>query len=509
MVQKIYNIDVNNFSKILKPLIYTVAILVVLFILSVSFVLAYRYFYKDKIINNIKYSGIELSGKTKSEADQIISEQNEILLKNEITFKANDKIFKSTYFGTGFLIDNSASLNETYNLGRTNSIAGIIDFYKIVFKGKDVQPKPIIIDNTRNAFLDTIKNEFEKSSIDASFVIDGDKISIKPEEIGYRINIESLYDKIYQGFYSKQTEELNIPLDEEKPLLVISDLTPGLEKALALSNRNIKLSYESKIIPVTKTNLLSWLSFDKTKNYEPYFDIEKIKIYSSTIASQNNVSVIDKRIDYVSNAVIQNGRVGKALDILKTSQLIMDNITKSDVTIPLPVSTINFSTTGRFHEAYIDVDLFAHKVVMVDKNNVIIFNTRFMDGGYDDNAPSGTYRILSKAEHRFSSIWQMDMPYWQNFVGNYGFHAAGMGTAGCIGLVDHDAKKLFNLTSIGTVVYVHDSDPNPSCSREFVNAQQEYHKTGEDIRNIYLKSSQCVKNMFKNDYGWAGMDWPD
>lgn len=494
-----------KYTKFRKPILYAVGFVVLLFIVFSLFALTYRITHAKKMLRNVTYSGISVSSVPVLEAMDLITKRNEDILKNKVILSAGDKSYETQFFSMGYMINNEKSFNKTYDTGRKNNLSGLIQFYKVVLFGYDVQPDFEINNIVRDSFVASLRIELEKDPIDASFVIDKDSISIKQEETGRRMVLDDLF-KSADSTILNNTANINVLLTDEQPKILASDLTSGLEKAIAYSSKNISLKYESKIIKVTKSDLLSWLSFDRDKQFEPYFELDKIKNYLRTIAYLNNISVTDQKTDYVSGMTIQKGRNGKELDIVKSADMIKAELEKDQTEISLPISTINFKTYGRFNEAYIDLDLFTHKLNMLDSNNNIIMSTNFRDGSYDNNVPSGTYKINSKAPSKISSLYNMEMLFWQNFYNGWGFHEASYpGTGGCIGLSYSDAEKLYSLTSIGTIVYVHDSDPNASCTKEYFDAIERW-QSSSDLTKVYNGSSQCVKDRLRGNL--PDVYWP-
>ena len=73
--------------------------------------------------------------------------------------------------------------------------------------------------------------------------------------------------------------------------------------------------------------------------------------------------------------------------------------------------------------------------------------------------PSGTYRIIQRAEREWSSPYKVWMPYWQRFVRGVGLHDGWRGSHGCVNLLGSDAKSLHGKLRIGTTVKVFGRRP--------------------------------------------------
>jgi lipoprotein-anchoring transpeptidase ErfK/SrfK len=73
--------------------------------------------------------------------------------------------------------------------------------------------------------------------------------------------------------------------------------------------------------------------------------------------------------------------------------------------------------------------------------------------------------VLNRNIREWSDPYEVWMPYWQRFNGGMGFHETttylhnSFGSHGCINMLYVDARKMWELGSVGTRVYIFGRRP--------------------------------------------------
>ena len=127
-------------------------------------------------------------------------------------------------------------------------------------------------------------------------------------------------------------------------------------------------------------------------------------------------------------------------------------------------------------ERNLEIDL-SDQMMFAKMGDITVWSFMISSGAHDTPTPRGNYQVLNKQELRIGGAWpHYRMPYWQGWrVDGYGLHALpylandngafwseawdhiGIPVShGCIRQLPDDAQTLYEFTSIGTPLYVHD-----------------------------------------------------
>lgn len=221
----------NSKSKSRRNILFTVATVLMLGVFATS---AYAIAsnnkvkqWEDKIYPNIKVNGVDLSGKTKQEAIEILKDGfQEKVNSKTINVKVDDKVFTLGYS------DISPEFNIEETVDKALTIGKDSNFFskKSWIDGK--QNEELLLEfNYDEAKLEpfktSIKDSVKKDSKNASISIKNGQISITPEVDGAKINEDELNNKLKEvidGNVNKDVE-LVVTTEIDKPAITKEQLS--------------------------------------------------------------------------------------------------------------------------------------------------------------------------------------------------------------------------------------------------------------------------------------------
>lgn len=469
-------------KRILEWIIFSFLALVL--IISGS-LLYYQQAYAGKIYRGVKVAGIDLSGKTKKQAETLLTGKANNILQKDLVLTAGDQKASLKVSDTGLNFDTAKIVANSYSIGRNQ------DFFKqLYFSAKTVFVKSDVAMTTS---LDTEKFDgFVSEKIpglsiepkNAELKITNGVISEVAESNGQVVNSEDLTKKIIALSEANDTaQSFTIPLSTEPiaPKIVVGNLASARATAEVYIAKSVTLTYEDKSYKPTRADIGSWIFFSPVAaGYQAGLDDNSIKTYLVKIAKNFEIQKIDKKISAVDNSILDGGREGKYLDKdkalseIKRQIVITNSITVAMTTTIEPPKEIKVFPAegivpGRFQGKYVDVDLASQKLCMIETNDILGCYT-ISSGKASTPTPIGTRYIQGKDPKAWSAPYGLYMPWWQSMGGGYGLHElpewpngykegeAHLGipvSHGCVRLGVGPAKLLYDWTEIGTPVYIH------------------------------------------------------
>lgn len=183
-------------------------------LLAVSVYGSYIYFtvqkFDNHILNGVKVGNVDLSGKTKEDALNILkSKYSDVAANKKINIKTKDRNYKINYSEIGAKYNINETVEEAINYGKD---LNTISKYKVI-KNPNVKPynlkfsydiKPI------EKVIDTIAKDVNRSPKNASVKLVNGNFQVVPEESGQELEKDKLKQEIIANIANIDHKELNV-----------------------------------------------------------------------------------------------------------------------------------------------------------------------------------------------------------------------------------------------------------------------------------------------------------
>ena len=181
----------------------------------------------DKIYPGVYAYGIDLSGKTKEEAVNILNEQLISLIGNKIiTVTVGDKTFELKYSDISPSVSADETVEEALNYGKDNKM---FEKKKIIKNGVNYNVDTVLSYDEEKVkeFANSVNDQVKVDAIDAKISISGSNISITPEVTGKHIDIYDLCNKIKEIIAPdpEKVETVSVDLQDYSPSITSADLS--------------------------------------------------------------------------------------------------------------------------------------------------------------------------------------------------------------------------------------------------------------------------------------------
>ncbi len=438
--------------------------------------------YADEILPNVYFQGVNLSGLSQNQAKYVIKKNHDQILSREITLQAGEKTVTVKLADTGLSYDIDKIVENSYQTGRTGNFVGKMSAsLKILFKKQNIGVQPIIDQAKYDSFSNLIIPQLNSEMKDASLSIVNGQISETKESVGQEVITEGLPTRILSLADNPNTNVVELKTKMIKPALQTIDFGPAKLYAEKIMNEKIILTYTTFSFTPSRAELGAWIDFSmQNGSYTAYLDDTAIKAYLSKIATNFEVQKINRKINALTGAVIQEGKAGTYLDKNDALIKIKSQINAMPTFAVALITYIEQPTEekilpaeglipGRFPGKYIDIDLAQQKLCRIEGANILACYI-ISSGKASTPTPTGTRTIQDKNPKAWSAPYGLWMPYWQGMGGGYGIHElpewpsgfkegeAHLGTPvshGCVRLGVGSAAEVYAWTEIGMPVYIH------------------------------------------------------
>lgn len=198
-----------------KKNIITIAIITFVVIAVGISIPTYNVYSKVKSFDNniypgVKINGQDVSGKTTTEAEKLLSDKYQNQIGNKkINVKVNDKTYTISYSQLGAKYDINSAVNEAFSYGRSGSI---LDKYKVIKNAENKNINLAFSYNTKpvDTLISNIENDVNKNAVDATVTKSGNGFVISPDSDGYKLDDATLKKNILASINGNLGSDDNI-----------------------------------------------------------------------------------------------------------------------------------------------------------------------------------------------------------------------------------------------------------------------------------------------------------
>ncbi len=356
----------------LRWLLITVVVFCILFY---GIALTYIFFedsYKDKVYPGVRINGLDLSGKTASEVQDLINERVNVIYFDGIYFEYKDKkeklepIISSSDGAWSYQIINfdiNDTIKNVFSVGRKdNFLINLKNKIKSFLAGSEVYASYEINDEYLKKFLEDSFGEYQSPAKDATLIATSTKegeinIYIEKEKMGVILDFESAKEKLAQELSLLNSTKITLSTISSYPEIFKKDLLNVEKKAESiLSLAPLYIKSENNEWELDKKIIADWLTLNKKENGKIVvgFDQNKIKEYlKKEIASEIDIEPVDARFEMKNGRVVkfQASRDGYQVNIASSTKniitdFLINKATSSKLVFTSTQSSLNTEETN-------------------------------------------------------------------------------------------------------------------------------------------------------------------
>ena len=456
----------NKKSRWLLSILIPIALLLVVYALGVNYA-------SHKFLPNTSIGGIDVSGMTSDEANEIFKSQELVIDVEQRTPKGEtvtERIDLVEVAEAALNCDTSALLNSQDKFLWFKSLFNESDLGDVDVNGS------FDTDKLKTAIAG-LYSQNEKTAVlpkDAHIEIDGKTVKIVPDEAGSVVDNKIAVERILAAAEAAVRGEGNqtVSLSDACKEPEIKADNPDL-----LAEKKMLEDVFAKKITVAATSDSAW-----DIDGEEVFDLLDIQGKEKSVNGDKLYALVEEITNYyyVNNYeyIYFDDLIGKLEEailsdepnpVVEASWYI--NYPKPEPTTTSATSASSSGTSSGAVSSYIEVSI-SQQTLYYYENGELIFSSPVVTGQTgESDTPTGYYTILNKVANT-----RLRGPTWDEFVyfwmpidnRGYGLHDAPWrdafggdiymndGSHGCINLPYDTASRLFNAVQVGvTQVYIH------------------------------------------------------
>lgn len=257
----------KNFKKagFRKFVIITGGVVLVLAI----FFSVFNLIYLNKILPRTYVGGVNLGGKTKSEAEKILKGKITEFAKSEIKLtsmpeSANDKSWTLNSNDINLIYSATDSADDAYNVGRNGNLGKIaLEELKAGFFQNKI---PLSFSYNNSSLTEKILNigrEVDVSEKDATIIINDDlSLKVQPEKAGRLLSYEGTKKDILKVFGNfKESADINLQIQEVEPKVTAVNTADAMAQTEKILKNNLELKSPKKNYQLEPKELARFLQF--------------------------------------------------------------------------------------------------------------------------------------------------------------------------------------------------------------------------------------------------------
>jgi len=307
----------------------TITVVFVLGLALIAFIFIFNEIYKNKITPGIKVGGIDLGGKTRKEAHDLLQNKvNEIIDKGLIfDFQEQKVIIPSS-------VEDEANLELSSNI-ITFDINQTIKHIFQVMKAQNEAEKVIdwirgiripvsyqLDESKLKEGLITEVGKYENPATNARLVIEGDDLSIGPEESGQAFDYQKIFGQVKSNLNKLDQSSIKINLEVDRPEITRINAEPALSiVGQVFDSAPFILQYQDKKWAFDLDKIKTWLEFQKQDGQITVgLKESELTKYLEEISKDINIEAKEAKFTMKDSKVteFQASQTGLTLDIDKS-----------------------------------------------------------------------------------------------------------------------------------------------------------------------------------------------
>ncbi|HUE99882.1 MAG TPA: VanW family protein, partial [Anaerolineales bacterium] len=322
------------------------------FAVIITWTLGYQLVYAGRIFPGVSVAGVDLSGMSPSNAAIKLNEALSYPITGKILFRDGEKAWIATPAQLGMVFDPSSSAVTAYRLGRSDGLFGALAG-QIRAGGAGVSVPPVIVFDQRVAFqyLSHISSQLNQPVMEASLKLEGTNVVTQPGQVGRELKIDATLVYLAAQLQTFRDGEVPLVVQEIQPQIL--DVSAQADSARQILSQPLTLAIanapegDSGPFVYNPEVVATLLVAQRVQNG----DQQSVQVVLNPRGLKDLLTPVKSQVDrlpsdakFIFNDetrqldVMQESRVGRALDIDASIKAINEAVSRGEHTVALVVN---------------------------------------------------------------------------------------------------------------------------------------------------------------------------
>ncbi len=310
--------------------------------------------YVDRIYPNVALQGIDLSQKTRLEAEQAITAAFGDFLRQPITIQYQGMTWQPTPAQLGITVNVQRAVTEAYNAGRSNGLVQNLRQVALISQqGLDLPLRITVDGNVLNGYLRKIAANVEQPPIEAALTIAEAKVQARNSVDGRMVLLDDTAADVIQQVKLLQPGSVTLRTAELRPQLGTASIAEARRTTEAMLATPLALRFHDKVFELDQATLsdmimLQRLEVDGKSSLNAQLNQAKLEKWVTKLADKIGRSSVEPRVNWNGGnlQILRDGRIGYRLDVARTVEMINGAVTTVTRELDLPVEEVQPRVTA-------------------------------------------------------------------------------------------------------------------------------------------------------------------
>jgi vancomycin resistance protein YoaR len=334
-------------------LVQALIVAAVLFILAgVLTILGIQTWYADKIFPGVSVSGIDVGGKTLTQAASQIQASLSFSQAGHVILIDGERKWLATPAELGFYLDPEGTARTAYQVGRTGGLAASLTAeFNTWWTGKNLAPVVIFDQRTTLKYLQQLAGQVDHPVLEASLGLNGVEVDVHSGEVGRTLDIPATLMLLDVALRTMQDSAIPLVVHETPPVIMDASATAEAARKILAAPLTLTLpGGQSGGGPWTfdPPTLAKMLSIERVEgsgsaSYQVVIKSDLLRTFLENLAPSLEIS--SQRARYIFNddtrqlEVIQPAVIGRNLDVDASIKTVDEQLAKGQHNIALAIAT--------------------------------------------------------------------------------------------------------------------------------------------------------------------------